>query len=130
MTRPLLPQDLPILEALGLRMQQARERRNISADLMAERIGVPLVTLHSLENGSAGISLADFYRALRILGLAEDIDWLAQDDEMVGKLLSIEGQAGNISLGGVPPRVATPEQIKKVMQQDLYAGKREVPDDD
>jgi transcriptional regulator with XRE-family HTH domain len=111
-------------------MQQARERRNISADLMAERIGVPLVTLHSLENGSAGISLADFYRALRILGLAEDIDWLAQDDEMVGKLLSIEGQAGNISLGGVPPRVATPEQIKKVMQQDLYAGKREVPDDD
>lgn len=91
MTRPL-PHDLPMLEALGLRMRDARERRNISEALMAERIGVPLETLQGLEAGSAEISLSDFYRALRILGLARDIDCLAQDAEMQGKLLSIGEQ--------------------------------------
>ena len=94
MTRPLLPHDLPQLEALGLRMREARERRNITAELMAERIGVPLETLHSLEDGSASILLADFYRALRILGLARDINKLAVDEELAGKLLSIQHEPG------------------------------------
>lgn len=91
MTRPL-PHDLLQLEGLGLRMRLARERRNISDALMAERIGVPLETLHSLEDGSAEISLSDFYRALRILGLARDINKIAEDAEMVGKVLSIQEQ--------------------------------------
>ena len=82
MTRPLLPQDQPHLSALGLRMQQARERRNISAELMAERLGVTIETVHSLENGDASIALADVFRALRILGLADDLDFLAQDAEL------------------------------------------------
>ncbi len=89
MTRQLLPQDLPILEALGLRLQQARERRNIGADLMAERLGATIETLHKLESGDASLDIATLYRVLRILGLSDDLDWLAQDGEMVGKLLSI-----------------------------------------
>lgn len=92
MTRSLLPHDLPQMEALGLRMRDARERRGITEDLMAERIGVPLETLQGLEDGSAEISLSDFYRALRILGLARDINRIAVDAEMLGKLLSIRGQ--------------------------------------
>lgn len=72
MTRPLLPQDQPPMAALGLRLRQARERRGISAELMAERMGVPLETLHGLEHGDAVIALADVFRALRILGLHAD----------------------------------------------------------
>ena len=79
MTRPLLPQDQPQLMALGLRLAQARERRAISAALMAERIGVPLEALHRLEAGDASLDIATLYRALRILGLSDDFDFLAQD---------------------------------------------------
>jgi transcriptional regulator with XRE-family HTH domain len=80
------------MEALGLRMRLARERRGISDALMAERIGVSLETLHGLESGSAEISLADFYRALRILGLSGDISTIAVVEELAGKLLSIGEQ--------------------------------------
>lgn len=55
-------------------------------------MGVHLDTLRSLESGDASISLADFYRALRILGLSSDIDEVAVDAEMAGKLLSIGEQ--------------------------------------
>ena len=88
MTRPLLPQDQPQVTALGLRLQQARERRNIGADLMAERLGVPLETVQQLEAGDASLDIATLYRTLRILGLADDLDWLAQDAAMMVKLLS------------------------------------------
>lgn len=88
----LLPQDQPALTALGLRLQQARERRNISEPLMAERLGVSLEILNRLEAGDASVTIATLYRTLRIFGLAGDIDWLAPDAEMIGKLLSIQEQ--------------------------------------
>lgn len=92
MTRQLLPQEQPRMTALGQRLRQARERRGISAELMAERMGVPVSTLHGLESGDASIALADVFRALRILGLSRDIEKIAVDAELAGKLLSIKEQ--------------------------------------
>ena len=80
------------MTALGLRLRLARERRNIGAELMAERIGAPLETLQRLEAGDASLDIATLYRALRILGLSRDIEKIAVDEELAGKLLSIGEQ--------------------------------------
>ena len=78
------------MAALGTRIGEARERRQISAELMAERLGVPLETLHGLEAGDASLTIATLYCTLRILGLADDLDFLAQDATVKAKLLSIQ----------------------------------------
>lgn len=93
MTRPLLPQDLPQITALGLRIQQARARRNVSVEHMAERLGVPLETLQRLEAGDASVDIATLYRALRSLGLKKDFYALAADKTLERKLLLIQSLA-------------------------------------
>jgi transcriptional regulator with XRE-family HTH domain len=74
---------------LGLRLRQARLRRRMSAATMAERAGLSRDTLHRLEKGDVSISLAGFLRVLQVLGLADDVDGLARDDELGRKLQDI-----------------------------------------
>lgn len=74
------------LEALGERLRLARLRRDVSAIEFAERIGVSRDTLHRLEKGDATIAIGTYARALRVLGLDEDIDRIAVDDELGRKL--------------------------------------------
>jgi transcriptional regulator with XRE-family HTH domain len=74
------------MEALGERLRLARQRRNLTGVLFAERMGVSRDTLHRLEKGDPGISLGTYLRALRVLGLDLDLDLIARDDVLGRKL--------------------------------------------
>lgn len=74
------------MTALGSRLRLARLRRKISTVQMAERMGVSRDTLHRLEKGDAAIALGTYLRALRVLGLDRDLDFVARDDELGRKL--------------------------------------------
>ena len=87
---PTFPQAKEQLAALGLRLRLARERRGITQVLFAERIGCARETLRRLEAGDPSVAVGTFLRALRVLQLDRDIDRLAADDELIGKLAQID----------------------------------------
>lgn len=60
---------------------------------MAERLGVPVATVHSLEAGSASIDIETLYRTLQVLGLKKNFYTLAADRPMQRKLRLIQSIA-------------------------------------
>jgi transcriptional regulator with XRE-family HTH domain len=82
----LLPAAQHCLEALGENVRLARLRRDLSAEMVAERAGISRQTLSSLENGSGSVSMATYVQVLFVLGLEKDLDLLARDDELGRKL--------------------------------------------
>lgn len=89
MTRSFHPSCSSItkqLTALGERLRDARLRRELTTVLFAERLGVSRDTLNRLEKGNPNIAIATYMKALRILGLDQDIDQVARDDVLGRKL--------------------------------------------
>jgi transcriptional regulator with XRE-family HTH domain len=82
----LFPPSTRQLVALGERLRMARLRRRYSAELVAKRAGIARATLHRVEHGYAGVSLAAYASVLRILNLHGDLDLLARDDVLARKL--------------------------------------------
>lgn len=74
------------LTALGERLRDARLRRELTTVLFAERLGVSRDTLNRLEKGDPNIAIGTYMKALRVLGLDQDIDQVARDD-VVGRKL-------------------------------------------
>lgn len=74
------------LKAFGLRLREARLRRDISTVLFCERMNVSRDTLNRLEKGDASIAIGTYLRALRILGMDKDFEAVAQNDELGRKL--------------------------------------------
>lgn len=87
---PVFPAVAKQLQDLGLRLRMARERRKLSQELFAERMGVSRETLRRLEKGDASIAMGTFMRALRVLGLDKDVNLLAADDDLGRKLQDLE----------------------------------------
>ncbi len=83
---PLSPALSKLAAGLGQRIELARRRRDLSATLFAERIGVSRNTLMRLEAGDAAVALGTYLKALRVLGLEADIDKVASDDSLGRKL--------------------------------------------
>ncbi len=81
-SHPLFPQTQRRAEALGERLRLARLRRRMSLSELAARVGVTRGTLSRLERGELSTSLGVLARVLGVLGLEEDLDRLAQDDEL------------------------------------------------
>jgi transcriptional regulator with XRE-family HTH domain len=101
MPRTHLPLNAPLTKlshALGQRLQLARCRRELTASVVAERVGISRNTLKRLENGDPNVSLGTYLRALRVLGLEADIDAVARDDVLGRKLQDLK------SLGEGPRR--------------------------
>lgn len=76
--RLMLP--IPVARALrklGQDIQLARRRRRISAQAMADRAGVSRMTLHNIEKGKPGVSLANYACVLFVLGLVHRLSELA-----------------------------------------------------
>lgn len=84
--RPLFPQTQRRAAALGERLRLARLRRRISLTEMAARVDASRMTLRALERGALTPSLGLLARALGVLGLEEDLDGLARDDELGRRL--------------------------------------------
>jgi len=77
----LLPKVQRSLIALGENIRLARLRRDLSAEMVAERAGISRQTLSALENGSGSVSMATWIQALFVLGLENDLEVVARDDE-------------------------------------------------
>lgn len=87
--RPLFPQTQRRAEALGERLRLARLRRRMSLAELAARVDVTRNTLSRLERGDLSTSLGVLARVLAVLGLEEDLDRLAQDDELGQRLQDV-----------------------------------------
>lgn len=83
---PLAPGLAKLAAGLGKRIELARCRRELSATLFAERVGVSRNTLARLESGDPSVALGTYLRALRVLGLEADINQVASDDSLGRKL--------------------------------------------
>ena|SRR5487761_2516708 len=86
----LYPSQTRQLEALGERLRRARLRRGITTVQFAERTGVARDTLNRVERGDPAVALGTYLRALRVLGLDEDLDAVAADDALGRKLQDLE----------------------------------------
>ena len=83
---PLSPTLTKLAEGFGQRIELARCRRDLSATLFAERVGISRNTLARLEAGDPAVALGTYLKALRVLGLEKDINALASDDSLGRKL--------------------------------------------
>lgn len=79
-----------LLLELGENIKLARLRRNLSIRLVAERVGVSINTITSLEKGLSGVSIGVLANVLHTIGLAEDIKLLAKDDVLGRKLQDLQ----------------------------------------
>ena len=80
-TVTLLPGTQHALEKAGANMKNARLRRNIRAELLAERAGISVDTLSAVEKGASTVSIGAYAAVLAVLELDKDIQLIALDEE-------------------------------------------------
>jgi len=85
-TTPPLPSVNRVLAELGQNIRWARQRRQITAELLAERAGMSRTTLRALERGDAAVTLGAVANVLHSLGLEKDLLGVARDDLLGRKL--------------------------------------------
>jgi len=68
------------LERLGGRIRIARKRRGLSAQALAEKVGVFRKTIEALEAGKPGVSVGVLVTVLWVLGLDAALAALADPD--------------------------------------------------
>ncbi len=80
---PVIPHVQQVLTQLGQQIKLARLRRNLSAELVAERAGISRATLHAIEKGAPSVSLGAYAMALHALGgMDKDLLHVAKDERM------------------------------------------------
>lgn len=77
----LLPCTERVLEKAGANIKRARLRRNLCAELVAERAGISVDTLSSIEKGVSTVSMGAYAAVLHSLGMEKDIELLGADEE-------------------------------------------------
>ena len=82
----LLPKHRKILSDMGENIKLARLRRDLSAELVAERAGISRATLCNVEKGSPSVSIGTYVAVLHALGMASEFEKVARDDELGRKL--------------------------------------------
>ena len=78
----LTPKVRRSLIVLGQQLQVARLKRNLTMELVAERAGIAVPTLRSLEAGKPTSSVGGLAMVLLALGLHEDLRKIAADDTL------------------------------------------------
>lgn len=87
----IMPDVRGILAGLGERIKLARLRRDLPADLVAERAGVSRATVWAVERGSASVSMGIYAAVLHALGgLDRELEKIAADDELGRSLQDAE----------------------------------------
>lgn len=82
----LLPKEKQILELLGEKLKLARLRRKLTTEQLAERANIGRTSLWHVEKGSEHISIGIYLQVLSVLGLADDLKKIAEDDTLGRKL--------------------------------------------
>ena len=77
----LLPSTQRALEKAGANIKKARLRRNIRAELLAERAGISVDTLSAIEKGVSTVSIGAYAAVLAVLKLDNDLEMIALDEE-------------------------------------------------
>lgn len=75
-----------MLKKVGEQIKLARLRRKLSTSLVAERAKISRATLWKIENGDPTVSMGAYLSVLFAIDLAEDILFLAREDEEGRKL--------------------------------------------
>ncbi|MGK0455852.1 MAG: transcriptional regulator with XRE-family HTH domain [Zhongshania aliphaticivorans] len=86
----LLPKHQRRFLQFGERLKLARLRRRLSAELLAERAGISRATLYKIEGGEPNVAMGSYFQVLRVLGLEDDFEQLANDDAMGRKLQDLD----------------------------------------
>jgi transcriptional regulator with XRE-family HTH domain len=101
------PLPLPVsraLEKLGRDISFARRRRQMPQAMLAERIGVSVMTVRRMEDGNPNISLRTLARTLHVFGELERLKQILDSSEdTIGLTLMDER---------LPQRVRTPKPRK------------------
>ena len=83
----VMPKTQAILAQMGEQIKLARLRRNLTAELVAERAGISRVTLSNIEKGSPSVSMGSYAAVLHALnGMDTYLLLVAKDDELGHKL--------------------------------------------
>ena len=82
----LLPKERRILEHVGENIKLARLRRRLTTEQVSKRANIGRSTLWHVEKGSEHIGIGIFLQVLSVLGLANDLIKVAEDDLMGRKL--------------------------------------------
>ncbi len=86
--------SVPIIRALkklGQDINDARRRRRITMELMAERAGISRSTLSRVEKGDENTSLGSYASVLFVLGLTNQLGNLADaNNDLMGQTLEEE----------------------------------------
>lgn len=82
----LLPKDRKILANMGENIKLARLRRDLSAELVAERASISRATLCNVEKGAPSASIGTYVAVLHALGMAGEFEKIAADDILGRKL--------------------------------------------
>ena len=69
------------LEKMGGNIKRARLRRNIRAEIMAERAGISVDTLSAIEKGVSTVSIGAYAAVLAVLEMDNDLEMIALDEE-------------------------------------------------
>lgn len=87
---------LPVMRALvkiGQDIRDARRRRRIQIEIMAERASVARSTLHKVEKGDPGVGLGTYATVLFVLGL---LDRLAAIADVTADRIGLELEEENL----------------------------------
>lgn len=84
--QPIVPRHRRLAEGLGERIRLARVRRRMRSVELAQRAGVSRMTIYKLEHGDLSVGLGILVRVLGVLGLEDDLELLAKDDQLGRRL--------------------------------------------
>jgi transcriptional regulator with XRE-family HTH domain len=89
-TATLFPKQEKFMKQLGENIHLAIKRRKLTQTQISERTGLSKPTLRKIERGEGSVSIGHYILVLSVLGLAEDMAKVAQDDELGRKLQDIK----------------------------------------
>lgn len=88
-TVTLYPSSANQLEALGQRLKDARLRRRFPMETVCSRADISRPTLSKIERGDPSVAMGMYVQVLRVLGLVEDLSFVAKED-VLGRRLQDE----------------------------------------
>lgn len=89
-TATVFPKSRKVLSILGENIKLARKRRGFTQTLISDRTGLSRLTVRKIERGDPSVSMGHYVLVFGVLGLVEDLEKVASDDDLGRKLQDIK----------------------------------------